>query len=161
MSKEEQTDALRRAFGSYVTGVVAVTTMAEDVPVGFTANSFTSVSLDPPLLLVCAGKYMSCYKPFASCTHFAINVLAEDQSDIAMRFATHKGDRFEHTAWKSGKTGSPIITGACAAFDCAIDSRHTAGDHEILIGKVLDLHDTGQTGLGYLRHRFFSTSKVL
>ncbi|MEP0940380.1 MAG: flavin reductase family protein, partial [Rhizobiaceae bacterium] len=80
---------LRDAFGAYMTGVTVVTARrADGVAVGFTANSFTSVSLDPPLLLVCPGKFLSSYETFASCTHFAVSVLAEGQKDIATVFAS-------------------------------------------------------------------------
>ena len=87
--------ALRDAFGSFMTGVTVVTALGPDGnPVGFTANSFSSVSLDPPLLLVCPGKFLSSFEVFANCTHFAVNILAEGQEAGANTCASVKCDRF-------------------------------------------------------------------
>jgi len=91
--------ALRNAFGSFMTGVTVITSRdASGAPVGFTANSFTSVSLDPPLLLVCPGKFLSSYDAFTNCSHFAVNVLAEGQEEVSNTFAGYKGDRFAKAA---------------------------------------------------------------
>ncbi|MFK7869535.1 MAG: flavin reductase family protein [Roseobacter sp.] len=150
-------DALRRAFGSYITGVTVVTTRARNgTPVGFTANSFTSVSLDPPLLLVCPGKFLSSFDSFAGCTHFAVNVIAEGQEDVSNTFASFKGDRFARVAHHDDAHGSPLIDGALAQFSCAVDRRLEAGDHNILIGKVLDVTHAEGRGLGYAQGQYFS-----
>lgn len=149
--------ALRRAFGSYLTGVTVVTTREPGgAPVGFTANSFTSVSLDPPLLLVCPGRFLSSFDSFATCTHFAVNVMSEGQEDVSNTFASFKGDRFARVAHHNDAHGSPLIQGALAQFSCAVDRRVEAGDHHILIGKVLDVTHAEGRGLGYAQGQYFS-----
>lgn len=149
--------ALRDAFGAYMTGVTVVTARrADGVAVGFTANSFTSVSLDPPLLLVCPGKFLSSYDTFASCTRFAVNVLAEGQEDIATVFASSKADRFAQVPCDDDLHGVPVVSGAIAQFSCTLHSRVEAGDHCVLIGKVEAFEHYGAAGLGYVSGRFFS-----
>src|ERR1700704_4456215 len=97
---------LRRALGSFATGVAVATTLdSEGVPKGFTANSFTSVSLDPPLVLVCVDRSASCYPAFAATTHFGINILSEEQQHLSRTFASKASDKFAGTPWVSGATG--------------------------------------------------------
>ncbi|MEO0403013.1 MAG: flavin reductase family protein, partial [Pseudomonadota bacterium] len=150
-------DALRRAFGSFMTGVTVVTArQADGTPVGFTANSFASVSLSPPLLLVCPGQFLSNYDAFATCTHFAVNVLAEGQEDISNTFAGYKGDRFARAAHHDDLHGVPVIAGATAQFSCTTHQALPAGDHCVLIGEVRAFHHTDQPGLGYVSGAYFS-----
>ncbi|TLP69390.1 flavin reductase family protein [Parasedimentitalea maritima] len=149
--------ALRTAFGSFMTGVTVVTARSADgTPVGFAANSFASVSLDPPLLLVCPGKFLSSYDSFANCTHFAVNVLAEGQEEVSNTFSSFKGDRFARVAHHLDSNGVPIIEGAIAQFSCSTHQSLPAGDHCILIGKVQDFTQTGAPGLGYVGGQYFS-----
>ncbi|MEM6933666.1 MAG: flavin reductase family protein [Pseudomonadota bacterium] len=130
--------ALRQALGTFATGVTIVTAMSETrEPVGFTANSFTSVSLDPPLLLVCLAHKALSYRIFRMVDSFAVNVLSAEQEDIAMRFATTGADKFADMEWKAGKMGAPLIPACLARFDCAMHQRVTAGDHDILMGRVI------------------------
>jgi len=153
-------DKLRSAFGSYVTGVTVVTACStKGEPVGFTANSFNSVSLDPALLLVCVGRNLSSFDIFASADHFAINILGSDQKQLADRFARYKGKRFEGIEWQKSATGCPLISGACAWFDCSVFNRVNAGDHDVLIGKIHSFTDHGTNGLGYFRQEYFSTDR--
>ncbi|WP_299350184.1 flavin reductase family protein [uncultured Shimia sp.] len=149
--------ALRNAFGSYMTGVTVVTSIAPDgSPIGFTANSFSSVSLDPPLLLVCPGKFLSTYESFAKCAQFAVNVLAEGQEDVANVFASYKGDRFAKVPHRQDALGNLLIDGALTQFSCTTHRVMDAGDHSILIGEVQDLTQTSGRGLGYAGGQFFS-----
>lgn len=149
--------ALRTAFGSFMTGVTVVTARSADgTPVGFAANSFASVSLDPPLLLVCPGKFLSSYDSFANCTHFAVNVLAEGQEEVSNTFSSFKGDRFARVAHHLDSNGVPIIGGAIAQFSCSTHQSLPAGDHCILIGQVQDFTQTGAPGLGYVGGQYFS-----
>ena len=149
--------ALRRAFGSFMTGVTVVTCKAADgTPLGFTANSFSSVSLDPPLLRVCPGRFLSSYDSFASCSHFAVNVLAEGQEDVANTFATFKGDRFARTPHRADPHGNVLIDGALAQFSCTTHQVVDAGDHAILLGEVRAFHHDAGRGLGYAGGQFFS-----
>lgn len=149
--------ALRDAFGSFMTGVTVVTALGPDkTPVGFTANSFTSVSLDPPLLLVCPGQYLSSFAAFQSCKHFSVSVLAEGQEDISNTFAGFKGDRFAKTTHRLDLHGVPLIEGAVATFSCKTAQTLPAGDHAILIGEVTAFSCTPKRGLGYVGGRYFS-----
>ncbi len=153
--------ALRGAFGSYMTGVTVVTTLTgEGVPVGFTANSFTSVSLDPPLLLVCPGKSLSSFGTFARCTHFAVNVLEAHQKDVANIFASDQRDRFAKVSHETNAQGVPLIKGALVQFSCVTEQRIEAGDHLILIGRVETFAHTDGDGLGYASGRFFDLSSA-
>ena len=147
---------LRRAFSAYMTGVTVVTTMTENsVPLGFTANSFTSVSLDPPLLLVCPAKSLSCYEVFERQGFFSVNILAEGQQSISNLFAGPSEDRFAGIEWTTGKTGMPLIAGTSARFECSKHQWIEAGDHAILVGEVVDYHSSDKDGLGYSKHGYF------
>ncbi|MGV3550930.1 flavin reductase [Rhizobium sp.] len=149
--------ALRDAFGSFLTGVTVVTTHnAEGAPIGFTANSFTSVSLDPPLLLVCLAKTSRNYAVLTEAKGFAVNILAEDQKDVSNTFARPVEDRFAAVEWKKGPFGSPVFADVAAWFDCAMHERVDAGDHVILIGRVEGFENSGKTGLGYARGGYFT-----
>ncbi|MDR6203983.1 MULTISPECIES: flavin reductase family protein [Paraburkholderia] len=149
----------RRALGAFVTGVTVVTTIqADGSPRGFTANSFTSVSLDPPLILVCIAKSASSYAVFSGTRHFAVSVLAEDQKSVSGVFASKAADKFAQVAWETRNTGAPVMTGAAASFDCAAHEVVDAGDHIILIGRVLDFVHTSASPLGYCRGAYVNFS---
>lgn len=127
----------RAALGQFATGVTIVTTRdAQGHTVGLTANSFNSVSLDPPLVLWSLAKRSSSLAAFKGGTHFCINVLTHEQRLLAERFASKAIDRFDGVAWRSGAGGAPIIDGAAAVFECFHHSHHDAGDHIIFIGQV-------------------------
>lgn len=144
--------ALRDAFGTFMTGVTVVTSHdANGAPLGFTANSFTSVSLDPPLVLVCLANGSSNYDALTRGTGFAVNILAEDQKEISNTFARPSEDRFADVTWQVGPHGSPILAGVSAWFDCSMHKTVEAGDHVILIGKVEGFEAGTAPGLGYAR----------
>jgi len=129
--------ALRRAFANFVTGVTVVTTVdAEGRPRGLTANSFTSVSLDPPLVLVCIGEHSSNFDAFRACAGFTVNILAEEQRPVADLFASRQPDKFDRVAWRAGAVGTPRVDDSLAVFDCRMHDRVVAGDHMILIGEI-------------------------
>ena len=149
--------ALRNAFGSFMTGVTVITSRdASGAPVGFTANSFTSVSLDPPLLLVCPGKFLSSYDAFTNCSHFAVNVLAEGQEEVSNTFAGYKGDRFAKVVHSFDLHDVPLIEGAVAQFSCKTQQVIPAGDHAILMGEVKGFTHSEGRGLGYVGGQYFS-----
>lgn len=151
---------LRDAFGSFMTGVTVVTTCKDDgTPLGFTANSFASVSLDPALLLVSIAKTSSNYNNFANASHFAINILAEEQKDISNTIARPSDDRFANLAWTKSASHNPVIDQVSAWFDCTTYQVVDAGDHAILIGKVEDFGSAGFAGLGYYRGAYFTPAK--
>lgn len=149
--------ALRNAFGSFMTGVTVVTARdTSGTPIGFTANSFSSVSLDPPLLLVCPGKFLSSFEAFSNCSHFAVNILAEGQEAVSNTFASFKGDRFAQVKHHLDLHDVPVIDGAIAQFSCTTQQSIPAGDHIILIGEVQDFTHTQEGGLGYASGQYFS-----
>ena len=149
--------ALRDAFGAFLTGVTVVTAVNEaGEPLGFTANSFTSVSLDPPLLLVCLAKTSRNYDALTGARGFAVNILSEDQKAVSNTFARPVEDRFAAVDWRPGPFGSPVFDDVAAWFDCALHQLVDAGDHVILIGRVEAFENGGRTGLGYARGAYFT-----
>ena len=148
---------LRDAYGSFMSGVTVVTAYTPDnTPVGFTANSFASVSLDPPLLLVCPSRELNCFDVFNQCTQFAVSVLAEDQREVSNIFASTSNDRFAQVRWFRDSKGNPVISDAAAVFSCDVSARHDGGDHIILVGEVQDYSMTNKLGLGYSAGSYFS-----
>lgn len=146
-SAQAEKAALRRALGAFATGVTIVTARAAETgePAGFTANSFTSVSLDPPLLLVCLAHTARSYRVFREAESFAVNVLTAEQEETARIFASRGVDKFGCIRWHAGRLGAPVIEGCLATFDCAMHQRLTAGDHDILMGRVIGYsHHAGE-----------------
>jgi len=143
----------RDALGCFATGVTVVTCLdAEGQPVGLTANSFTSVSLDPPLLLVCVAKRAASAEPLSSADHFAVNVLQTGQQPASITFSTRVEDRFGQTAWSLGEHGVPVLLDSLSVFECSRHAIHDAGDHSILIGEVKKAtFETGLDPLLYFR----------
>lgn len=149
--------ALRNAFGAFATGVTVITTRQDDgTPRGFTANSFTSVSLDPPLLLVCLAKSAHSAGVFATAPHFAVNILAEDQKAVSGLFASRAPDKFAQCGWSPGHAGVPLLDGTLAGFTCARHAVVDAGDHLVLIGRVEAFSTREGQPLGYFRGNYFS-----
>lgn len=133
----EDARTLRDALGCFATGITVISALsASGEPAGLTANSFTSVSLDPPLLLVCIAKTSTALKTIEAVEHFAVNVLCSDQQAISMAFARPMEDRFSEVDWTVGHHGTPILSGALANFECARHDLFDGGDHIILIGRV-------------------------
>lgn len=128
----------RRACARFATGITVSTALAADgTPHGFTANSFTSVSMEPPLVLICVDNRANVLRHFAHAEHFGVNILAEDQEAISVRFAERGLDRFEGIDWHPGSTGVPLLGGALARFECVTRQTINAGDHMIILGEVL------------------------
>ncbi|MGJ5621246.1 flavin reductase [Sulfitobacter sp. MF3-043] len=153
--------ALRTAFGTFMTGVTVVTAIDQSgAPLGFTANSFTSVSLDPPMVLVCLANSSRNYNALTNADGFAVNILAETQIDVSNTFARPIEDRFANVGWRMGPKGSPILDGVSAWFDCAMHKTVEAGDHIILIGTVVALDSTATPGLGYARGAYVTPSSA-
>jgi crotonobetainyl-CoA:carnitine CoA-transferase CaiB-like acyl-CoA transferase/flavin reductase (DIM6/NTAB) family NADH-FMN oxidoreductase RutF len=148
--------ALRNAFGNFATGVTVMTTRQPDgTPRGFTANSFTSVSLDPPLLLVCIAKAALSCETFAQTEYFAVNILADDQKEISGLFASQSGEKFDIAKWQVDAQNIPLIDGSLAHFSCARHRMVDGGDHLILIGQVLDFAAHEGAPLGYYKGAYF------
>ena len=144
--------ALRDAFGCFMTGVTVVTTRdSTGKPLGFTANSFSSVSMDPPLLLVSISNRSVNLASFVQGAGFAVNILSEGQKEVSATFARPSDDRFASVYWRQGPVGSPVIAGVSAWFDCTLEQAIPAGDHTILLGRIGALEASAAPGLGYHR----------
>jgi 4-hydroxyphenylacetate 3-hydroxylase, reductase component len=126
----------RRCLGQFSTGVTVITVRAGETSVGMTVNSFSSVSLDPPLILWSVDKKSSRFPFFQAAPHFAINVLAENQVALSRHFRQATPDQFAGIEWESGKNGAPLLTGTAAVFECTRAALHEAGDHVIVVGRV-------------------------
>lgn len=130
--------AFRAVLGRYATGVAVVTTRGGDGrPCGLTVNSFTSVSLEPPLVLFCLDRDAGSGPAFAANDCFAVNILEAGQAALSARFADPVAARFVDDGTTVWETGAPILTAALAALDCRVHGRHDGGDHVILVGRVL------------------------
>ena len=154
MSIENQVDtrAFRRALGNFATGVTVVTAAdASGRKVGVTANSFNSVSLDPPLILWSIDKRSTSHAVFEAATHFAVNVLAADQIDLSNNFARPREDRFAEIEYQTGAGGAPVLADCSARFECEKYQQVDGGDHWIMIGKVVAFDDCGRSPLLYHR----------
>jgi flavin reductase (DIM6/NTAB) family NADH-FMN oxidoreductase RutF len=131
-------DVFRRACGRFATGVaIAGAIDSNGVPHGLTVNSFSSVSLDPPLILICLGHAIAAIDVFRQSRHFGLSVLREDQRDLSERFARRLDPHFDSFAWRRGETGVPLLDGALAAIECETRHRVAAGDHDIFIAEML------------------------
>jgi flavin reductase (DIM6/NTAB) family NADH-FMN oxidoreductase RutF len=128
----------RRVCGRWATGVAVITAVGQDnAPRGLTANSFTSVSLDPPLVAFCVARTANVFRQFEAARVFGINILAEEQRDLSVRFATVDGEeRFEGVEWRLGETGAPLLAGALAWMEGTLAKKVDAGDHVLYVVKV-------------------------
>ncbi len=130
-------DSFKELLAHYPSGVTIVTTTdAEGVPYGFTASSFCSVSLDPPLVSVCLARSARCYPVFATCDEFAVNFLQPHHADLAMTFARKRDDKFAHASFRQTDSRTVILEDALGVLECRVYNRFEAGDHTLLIGRV-------------------------
>jgi flavin reductase (DIM6/NTAB) family NADH-FMN oxidoreductase RutF len=148
-------------MGLFPTGVTVVATRGTgDAPVGLTVNSLTSLSLDPPLLLVCIDREASCHDRLVGAGSFAVSILATDQIDVARRFAQDPSEvRFDGVAWRPGATGDPLVEGCTAWVSCTLESVHRGGDHSILVGRVAASGVGEGEALTFYRGEFGSVAK--
>ena len=153
---------LKKAFGSFATGVTVVATCeANHTPRGFTANSFSSVSLEPPLLLVCIAKSALSLNVFKEASFFSVNILSETQREVARVFASQSEEKFDCVPWESGFKNVPLLSGSLARFVCKTDRHIEAGDHTILIGEVKDFDYKKGNPLSYFRGQYVSLTNNL
>ena len=131
-------EEFRRGCGRFATGVTIATVLdAKGTPHGLTVSSFASVSLHPPLILICLGHAVSVIDHFRAAQYFGVNVLTENQRPLSDRFARKGYDRFDGLDWQPGQTGVPLVPGALAAMECRTHQRFTSGDHDILVGAMV------------------------
>ena len=147
---------LRDALGCFATGVTVVTCLNEQGdPAGITVNSFTSVSLEPPLLLVCLYKQAASAVALTQASHFAINVLQTGQQPASITFSTRVEDLFGQTPWTCGEAGAPIFEDSLGVFECERFAVYDGGDHHILVGRVVKASfDASLDPLLYFRGRY-------
>ncbi len=126
-------------MASFATGVAVVTAIEDRSPVGFTCQSVVSLSLEPPLVALAAAKSSTSWPRISRAGHLCVNVLADGQAAIGRRFAISGRDKFAGVAWRAASTGAPVLEGVLAWVDCHLELVHDAGDHEIVIGRVVDV----------------------
>ena len=149
---EKNATKFKEALGNYPTGVTIVTMMTEDnIPLGLTVNSFASVSIDPLLILWSIDKRVSTYNHFTNSKKFAVHILASDQSELCYLFAARDVDRFSNCEWETSEYKLPIIKNVAAILQCETYQTIEAGDHMIILGKVVDI--TGDNRAPLLYHK--------
>jgi 3-hydroxy-9,10-secoandrosta-1,3,5(10)-triene-9,17-dione monooxygenase reductase component len=130
---------MRSVLGHFPSGVTIVTGVADGAPAGFTCQSFSSLSLDPPLVLILPGRNSSSWPKIEATGQFCVNVLSEQQGELSTTFAKSGTDKFAGVEWSLSPLGSPILAGATAWIDCTLHACHDGGDHLIVVGAVHDL----------------------
>ena len=157
LSSHLDPNLFKRACSLFATGITIATTCdADGRPHGLTANSFSSVSLEPPLVLVCIATKSAVHEAFFTSKSFGINILSEDQRSLSDKFAVPGKDRFQGVFWTPGPLGSPWLECALAHFDCRTVERHPAGDHTIFLGEVSALKTAEGAPLLYFASRYHS-----
>jgi 3-hydroxy-9,10-secoandrosta-1,3,5(10)-triene-9,17-dione monooxygenase reductase component len=154
-------ELFRDALGRFASGVTVVTGTSGGVPVGFTCQSFASLSMDPPLVLFCPSRTSRAWPLIARSGFFCVNILAADQADVSHMMASRGIDKFGEVAWTpSAATGSPVLDGVLAHVDCTIEAVHDGGDHQVVVGRVQHLQvDRDDAGLLYFRGAYGSTGQ--
>jgi len=143
------------AMSRFTTGVTVVAGMEDGRPVGFTCQSFVSLSIDPPFIAVAPARSSTSWPRIARAGKFCVNVLGDQQMEVGRRFAVSGGDKFEGVDWHPAPvSGAPVIEGSLAWVDCNVELVHEAGDHELIIGKVLDLGLGEGSPLVFFRRSF-------
>lgn len=158
-------EAFRRSVAEFASGVTIVTTVDGHTGrwTGYTASAFSSLSLDPPMVLACLDRRAECFAVFGRSERFAVNVLADDQGELALRFARKSPEKFAGTQFELGAWGNPILPDAAAVLDCQSRERFDGGDHVILIGCALRCEASGRKPLVYHRgalHSLDSTRRA-
>jgi 3-hydroxy-9,10-secoandrosta-1,3,5(10)-triene-9,17-dione monooxygenase reductase component len=146
---------LRRALGAFATGVTVITALDGGEPVGFACQSFASVSLEPPLVLFCADHRGRTWPRIRAAGRFCVNVLARDQEDVVRRFGSGSGAKFDGLEWDLSRWGAPALRGVLTRVHAEVGDVHPAGDHDVVIGRVLEVETPGdQEPMIYFRSGF-------
>lgn len=141
MSAQIDPRTFRSVLGQFCTGITVITTVHDDVPVGFACQSFAALSLEPPLVLFCPTKVSRSWQAIEASGRFCVNVLTEKQKDVSARFGSKEPDKFAGIDWRPSELGSPIIEGSLAYIDCTVASVHDGGDHFVVFGAVESLSE--------------------
>lgn len=150
----------KEVMSRFASGVTIVSGMESDVPVGFTCQSFISLSADPPFVAVAPARTSTSWPRIARAGSFCVNVLGDHQLELARAFAISGGPKFEGVDWRPAPvTGAPLIEGSLAWVDCRVELVHDAGDHELIIGKVLELGTGEGSPLLYFQSRFATVAR--
>jgi flavin reductase (DIM6/NTAB) family NADH-FMN oxidoreductase RutF len=128
----------RQVLGHFASGVTVVTTAHDGHLYGMTVSSFASVSLKPPLVLICVDTLLSTHTAIAESGQFAVNILEQSQEHLSRRFATHENDKFTGVAWRSSRNGLPLLDSSLAVIECRLHDTFPGGDHTIYVGEVID-----------------------
>lgn len=128
----------RHALGHFASGVVIVTAQTADGPVGVTCQSFTSLSLDPPLVLFCPSKNSWGWTQIREAGNFCVNILDQRQQSLGLKFSRRSHDKFSGVSYRNSPTGAPVLDGASGWIDCRLHEVHSGGDHDIAVGRVVD-----------------------
>ena len=153
---------LRNVLGCFATGVAVVTSVGDEgKPVGMTINSFSSVSLDPPLILWSIGLESPSRGAYQRHSAFAINIMCSESKDLSLHFARPSEDKFADVDWSEGHEGVPVLGGALASLECAVEDRIISGDHEIYIGRVMKLNQRDGDPLLFHRGKFAHLGDLL
>ena len=146
---------LRNVMGHFATGVTVITTKdMAGKPFGLTANAFSSLSLDPPLVLICVDKKVDCYACFDQSRVFVVNILSEGQDQLSTRFATKGIEKFEGVAVRQGNLGVPLLEGAVAHIECTLTSAYEGGDHTIYVGEIQSVAASGDRPLLFFKGKY-------
>ncbi len=153
-------EAFRDAMARFASGVTIVTTVAPDgSPRGYTASAFTSLSVDPPMVLSCLAEEAECHEVFVAAETFAVSILGPQHEDLAMRFATRGADKFGGGEFSDGSLGLPVLSNAIATVECRLEGLFPGGDHTILTGLVEHCTVGGGPALVYFMREFFEISE--
>jgi len=150
----------KEVMSRFTTGVTIVSGLEDGHPVGFTCQSFVSLSIDPPFVAVAPARTSTSWPRIARAGSFCVNVLGDHQQELCQGFAVSGGDKFAGVDWRPAPvSGSPVIEGSLAWVDCRVELVHDAGDHELIIGKVLDLGSGQGSPLLFYRRRFATVAR--
>lgn len=150
----------RSVLGQFCTGVTVVTTCLDGEPAGFACQSFSALSLDPPLVVFCPGASSRSWPVIARAGTFCVNVLAADQAEVSAVFGARRADKFDVVEWTPAPSGSPVLQGVLAWVDCSVEAVYPGGDHHVVVGRVgaLEAPRSGHPPLLFHRGRYTATS---
>lgn len=159
VSYSPEPQKFRQVLGHFCTGITVITAVEDDQPVGFSCQAFAALSLDPPLVVFCPSLTSTSWRRIVRAKLFAVNVLTEDQHQLARRFGRSGTDKFDGVAWSPDGAGSPVLDGVLTWAGCEVEAVHPGGDHHVVIGRVRELGECGgQRPLLFYRGRYAVTS---